>query len=298
MHSHIGEIAAFGTAICWTVTSIAFESAGKKVGSFPLNLIRLVMAIFFVSIFTVFSRGMFFPIDASINNWIWLSLSGIIGFVIGDLLLFESLVRNGSRITMLIMASVPPITGILSFLFLNEVMSLHQITGMLITLFGINLVILKKSKSGNQLSLSHPLKDLLFAFGGAIGQSSGLILSKIGMGEYNPIAATQIRIIAAVIGFIIVFTIKRQWPLVIKALKNRPAMTSTAIGSFFGPSIGVSLSLISIKYTNPGIASTIMSLTPILVIPFAYFYQKETMSLREIFGAFVAVSGVAYIFMT
>jgi drug/metabolite transporter (DMT)-like permease len=295
---HIGEIAAFATSFCWTITSLAFEKAGKKVGSYTVNIIRLFIAIIIISIYTTIFRGMVFPTDAPAHAWIWLSVSGFVGFVIGDLLLFESLVRNGSRITMLIMASVPLITSILSYFVLNEIMTINQIIGMLITLLGIVLVIIKKDGESGQIVFSYPIKDLMLAVGGAVGQATGLILSKFGMADYDPIASTQIRVIAAIIGFSLVFTLRRDWHKVKRVLLNIPAMKYIILGSFFGPSLGVSLSLIAVKYTNPGIASTLMSLTPIIIIPFAIFYLKEKMDFKEILGAFVAVFGVAYIFMT
>lgn len=296
--NYIGEIAAFATSFCWTITSLAFEKAGNKVGSYTVNIIRLFIAIILISLYTTFFRGMPFPTDASTHAWIWLSISGVIGFVIGDLLLFESLVRNGSRITMLIMASVPLIVSILSYFVLNELMTINQIIGMLITIIGIVLVIIKKDHSSGQMILSHPIKNLLFPVGGAIGQATGLILSKFGMANYDPIASTQIRIIAAIIGFSLVFTLRRDWYKVKTALLNIPAMKYITIGSFFGPTLGVSLSLIAVKNTNPGIASILMSLSPIIIIPFAIFYLKERMDFKEILGAFIAVFGVAYIFIT
>ena len=91
--SHLGEIAALATALCWTITAVTFETAGKKVGSISVNLIRLIFAFVLISIYNLISRGMILPIDASNSTWIWLSFSGIIGFVIGDLFLFQAFVE-------------------------------------------------------------------------------------------------------------------------------------------------------------------------------------------------------------
>ncbi len=44
MSQYLGEIAALFTAVFWTVTSLSFESAGKKIVSLQVNLIRLVVA--------------------------------------------------------------------------------------------------------------------------------------------------------------------------------------------------------------------------------------------------------------
>ena len=74
-------------------------------------------------------------------------------------------------------------------------------------------------------------------------------------------------------------------------------MTGIIIGSFFGPFLGVSFSLLSVKYTETGIASTIMSLVPILIIPPVYFIYKQKVTIIEIFGAIVSVVGVSLFFI-
>lgn len=293
---YLGEIAALATAFCWSITATSFEVAGKKVGSQPLNLIRLLIGIIFLSIFTWLTRGYAFPIDASFETWKWLFLSGLIGLVIGDLLLFEAFVRIGARISMLIYASVPPMSGILAYFILGEKMTLLQIIGMVVTLAGIAIVILVKDQN-NSVKLAHPIAGILLAFGGAFGQALGYIIGKFGLEGYDAFAATQIRLVAGIIGFSIIFTIRGTWPQFAKSFKEKKAMKFITLGSFFGPFLGISLSLLAIQHTNPGVASTLTSITPILLIPIAIFIRKEQVHIREILGALVAISGVAIIFM-
>ncbi|HBW38572.1 MAG TPA: EamA family transporter, partial [Desulfosporosinus sp.] len=223
--------------------------------------------------------------------------SGLIGFVIGDLFLFQAFVQVGSRISMLIMASVPPITTIAGFLIMGERISLLGLTGMLITIAGISLVILTKSSTDKKVKFSHPIKGLVYAFIGALGQAFGLVLSKFGMGSYNPVAATQIRIIAGIIGFTLVITVSKNWENVYNALRDSKAMKNISIGSLFGPFIGVSLSLVAVQYAPTGIVSTIMSITPILIIPVSIFILKEKVFPKEIFGAFITLVGVSLLFL-
>jgi len=297
MEHYIGQTAALATAICWAISSTTFEEAGKRIGSQSLNLIRLIIGFGFLSVFTYFSRGYLLPMDASIDNWKWLALSGFIGFFVGDLLLLEAFVLLGARITMLIFASVPPISAILAFFILGDQMTLQQIIGMLVTLSGIAIVILVKGDRQQSIKLAHPVKGVLFAFGGAVGQATGYIVGKFGLQDYSPFAATQIRILAAMFSFIILFAIKGNWSELIKGFQNKHAMRHITIGSFFGPFIGVSLSLLAVQYTNPGVASTLMAVTPIVLIPVAIFIKKETIQLREVLGAFIAVGGVGLIFL-
>ena len=109
--SHYGELAALFTAFLWTITALAFEVATKRVGAYSVNLIRLFFAFILLGVFTYFRRGMFLPIDASYHAWIWLSVSGVVGFVIGDLFLFSSYPIITSRVAMLIMTLASPIAA-------------------------------------------------------------------------------------------------------------------------------------------------------------------------------------------
>ncbi|WP_026472974.1 DMT family transporter [Alkaliflexus imshenetskii] len=295
--SNKGELAALLTAVCWTFTSLAFESAGKRVGSLAVNLIRLVLAFFFLGTFTYFSQGQFFPTGADSHAWLWLSISGLIGFVIGDLLLFQAFVVIGARVSMLIMSLSPPMTALFGWLILREQLSIAAAIGMMVTIWGIALVILARPQKGKKMQFHYPLKGILLAFGGAAGQGLGLVLSKLGMRTMDPFVATQIRVITGIVGFAILFTVTRNWDKIIIAIKNRQAMLRIGTGAFFGPFLGVSLSLLAIKYTTTGIASTLNSLTPVLIIPFAWFFLKERVTLKEIIGAVVAVIGVSIFFI-
>lgn len=295
--SHLGEIAALATALCWTITAVTFETAGKKVGSISVNLIRLIFALILISIYNLFSRGMILPIDATGSTWLWLTFSGIIGFVIGDLFLFQAFVEVGSRISMLIMSTVPPITAITGFIIMKEKITTLGLAGMIITIVGIALVILTKNPNDKKIKLSHPIKGLVYAFIGALGQAFGLVFSKFGMGSYDPFAATQIRIIAAIIGFSIVISITRNWSKVFSAFKDMRAIKFISIGSIFGPFMGVSLSLLAVQNAPTGIVSTITSITPILLIPVSIFVFKEKIFPKEIFGAIITLFGVTLLFI-
>ncbi|TRX65960.1 DMT family transporter [Carboxylicivirga sp. M1479] len=294
--AHQGELAALVTAVCWTFTSLSFESAGKKVGSMSVNIIRLFMAIGLLGTLQYFRFGYFFPEGADTYQWMWLGISGLVGFVIGDMLLFQAFVVIGARISMLVMSLSPPLAAFFGWLILGEQLTLAHVAGMIITMLGISLVILGKPQKGKRLQIKYPIKGILLAFGGASGQGLGLVLSKLGMGDYDPASATMIRVLAGTLGFSILFLFTGHWPKVIKALSYGAAMARISIGAFFGPFLGVSFSLLAIKYTTTGVASTIMSIVPVLIIPPAILLFKERVSLKEVLGAAIAVLGVVVLF--
>lgn len=303
MGQYIGEIAALLTAVFWTVTSMSFESAGKKIGSLQVNLIRLVFAFFIYGVVNYFRRGLALPLDAGAERWAWLALSGLVGFVIGDLLLFQSFVVVGARIAMLIMALTPPITAFVSWLMLDEVLSLMNWLGMIVTLTGISIVILKREKQDEnsdkkrKITTNYSISGILLAFGGAVGQGVGLVLSKKGMGEYDAFAASHIRVITGMVGFAVLILFTKRYGKIWKALHHKSAMKRVALGSVFGPFLGVSFSLLAIQNTQAGIAATIMSIVPVLIIPPAIFIFHEKVNWKEIIGAVITVGGVAIFFL-
>jgi len=295
--SQIGEFAALLVAIFWTITALSFESASKIVGSLSVNMIRLFFAFIILAIFSYFYRGMILPLDADLHAWIWLSLSGLIGFVFGDYFLFSSFAIIGSRISMLIMTLVPPITALIGWLLLGETMSSKHIFGMTLTVSGIAIAILNRPSLNNKMKFNYSVKGVVFAFLGAVGQAVGLVLSKYGMKSYDPFAATHIRIIVGMVGFAIIVVLLRKTSLIRSALKSRKGMTGISIGSVFGPFLGVSLSLYAIQHTGTGIASTIMAIVPILIIPPAIMLFKQKVSMKEVVGAVISVIGVALFFV-
>ncbi|MFH1936818.1 MAG: DMT family transporter, partial [Bacteroidota bacterium] len=207
------------------------------------------------------------------------------------------------RISMLIMALTPPITALISWIILGEVLTLQNWLGMAITLAGITLVIFKKAERSSQqgmfrrVKIGFPVIGVLLALGGAIGQGTGLVLSKFGMQEFDAFAASQIRILAGIFGFGVIFTLLRRWRDVVLALTFRKPMIQLSIGAFFGPFLGVSFSLIAVKYTSVGVAATLMAIVPVLIIAPSVVLFREKITVKEIVGAIIAVGGVALFFL-
>ena len=301
--AHIGEIAALLTAVFWTITALSFEAASKRIGSLAVNLLRLIVGFAFLCVFTYIYRGLFLPVDADLRTWLWLILSGLFGFVFGDLCLFQAFVVVGARISMLIMALAPPMTALISWIILGETLTLWNFIGMVVTISGIAMVVLTRDGEENaegirgRLKFNFPVWGLLLALGGAVGQSAGLVLSKLGMRDYDPFASAQIRVITGIIGFSVIVTLMRQWRELYKATKMRTPMLQLTTGAFFGPFLGVSFSLLAVQHANTGVAATLMAIVPVLIIPPALFMKKEKVTLKEVIGAIVAVTGVALLFI-
>jgi len=285
-------VAAFGMVVC----SVSFEAAGKKVGSLTVNITRLIIGMLFLAVTAQLTRGVALPVDATMKSYTFLGISGFIGMFLGDLFMFESFVLLGARITTLIMTLVPVVTALSAWVILGETLSGMEVLAILLTVGGILLVMYYKGMGGVKKDII-PLKGVLCAIGGVMGQALGMVFSKIGVEGYDPIASTQIRLIVAIAAFIILITVKGKWSEVGRGIKDVNAMKWIGIGSFFGPFLGVAAMLVALKYASAGIVSTLSSTSPILVIPFSVIIFKERICMMEVLGAVVSVVGVSLFFI-
>ena len=294
----IGEIAAFGTAICWTASAIFFEKATKRIGVLAVNFYKVVFAFGFLAVFGAIFRGMPLPLDAPREAWIFSSLSGLIGFVISDIFLFTAYKTIGSRITLLFLALSPPVTAALGFLFLGEDIGPRGLLGMTLVVIGITAAVLGRRDARSAGTMSREDKrGYLFAFLSSIGQSVGMIFTKKGIGSYDPISGTQIRVIVAIIGFGIASLIFEKGRNLKAAFKDIEGLKPTFFGAIFGPFLGVALSLYATQRTHAGIVSTLIGLSPVMIIIPSIFIFKQKVRPLEIGGAVLAVAGSAVFFM-
>jgi drug/metabolite transporter (DMT)-like permease len=294
--AYSGQLAALGTAMSWALTALAFDAAARRIGALSLSLIRLVIAFAFLCLAAWALRGLAFPLDASPHAWKWLALSGWVGFTFGDFCLFRAYVLIGARLSSLMMSLAPPLTAILGWLLLGETLTGRAVLGMLLTVAGIAWAVLER-KAPRGDSARPTFAGIAMGLGGALGQAGGLVLSKLGMGSYDAVAATQVRVLAGILGYALLFVALGWWPRVKEALRDRRALGFATVGAFFGPFIGVSLSLFAVQRVPAGVGASIMALTPVLIIPLVVLLRRERVGLGGIAGALVAVSGVVLLFL-
>jgi len=293
---YLGELSALITAFLWSGTSFAFSNAAKRIGSLQLNVNRIILATIFLFFIIIFAN---FNYDLNVEQIKYLALSGFVGLVLGDSFLFKSFQLIGARLGMLLMALVPAFSSILALVFLEEHLSLISVTGMTITLFGISIVILERSKGSESIFKSNKL-GVFYGVLGALGQASGLVLAKFAFeaGSINGFVATFVRLLSAVVIIFPLVLVFRRYKNPIKVYtKDTKALWATLVGTILGPVLGITGSLIAIANAQIGIASTLMSTMPIIMLPIVRYYYKEKLTWKAILGALVAVVGVAILFL-
>jgi len=321
----VGFLAGLFTAILWAATAICFEQAGKRLGSLEVNTLRLFVALVFFGLLSLVRSGVFF-VPCTPEEFFLLSASGLVGFVLGDLFLFQAFVLIGARLSMLVYASVPPLTALAAYFFLGEPLGLMGILGMIITLGGIMMAVLFRPNQdeaapkddSRKPGRAQSLKGVLLAFGGSLGQAAGLLLGKTGASRLDAFQATQYRVFAGLIGFSLVLFVSGKYktlrPAFSSLLPRQKAESSDSevskhrkmyhlafallsLGAFLGPFLGVSLGLVSAQLIPTGLASTLMALVPVILIPVSALLFHEKIGFGEIVGTIIAILGVPFLLM-
>ncbi|MDP2876990.1 MAG: DMT family transporter [Holophaga sp.] len=294
---YLGEFASILTAFCWSANSVCFTIAGRRVGSATVNVVRLWIALLAMILLHLIMVGTFFP-NPEGWRWAYLGISGLIGFALGDAVLFEALVLLGPRLTMLIMTLWPVFAAVLAWVFLGQTMSLPRILAMAVTLGGIALVVGDHHSAADGDRPKKLTLGILLALGGALGQAIGFLLSKYGLeGNYSPISANLIRVAAGTLAISLWLLFRGHLLENFSRLKDGRASMLIALGAVSGPVVGVVLSLYAIGHARfLGVASTLMSLSPVILLPVSVLLFKEKVTGKAILGTVITLTGAAALF--
>lgn len=295
---YLGELAAVITSAAYAVNSTLFTSAGRKVGAFSVNRIRLLAACFFLVVGQWIFLGAPWPAGAGWHRWLWLGSSGIVGLVIGDAFLFQAFVWVGPRISMLMMSLAPIIAAVTAWVILGESLTLLQVGGICLTLVGVGWVILDKKRVPGDSSGNY-VRGILFGLGGAAGQGLGMVLAKPGLvGDFSALNGNFIRMFCALMVMSALTLYQKKLKETFQGLAANPsALWAILGGAFSGPFIGVSLSLFALQNTSIGIASTLMALSPIFLLPVESLYYRQKVGWGAVLGTVTALLGVGVLFI-
>ena len=292
----LGETAALLTAACWACTSILFGFAVRHLGAFRLNLIRVTLAAVMLGGLALLLFGTGWLAAARPRDLLVLSVSGWVGLTLGDWAYFQSLHMLGPRIGTLFNTLSPPLTVLLGVFVLHEHPGWRDLVGMALTIVGVAWVVLERPTDGTPRG--HRIRGTVCGILGSIGQAVALVMSKAGMsGGITPLPAAAVRMTAAMVATFALAAVTRRVRESINPGRDRRVIVATVGATILGPGIGIWLSLVAVQHTQAGIASTLISAVPVLVLPLVVFVQKERVSPRAVFGALLAVAGVALLFL-
>ena len=317
--AYLGESIALAVAVSWTVCALLSETVSRRLGAHVVNVLRMVLSLLFIGALLWVCTGSPLPPRADATTWGWLLASGLVGYVFGDYCLFNAYLLIGSRFGQLFMTIAPAVSAVAGWLLLDERLSAQALLGMAVTTTGIAVSILGRGapdeegegRRRRKVRLNLPMRGVLLGIGAGVGQGLGLTLSAVGLKHYAavwtaakvgtstafllPFAATQMRAVAGLPGFLLFLAGKGG--ALRRACTDGRGWLLMAATVVFGPFVGVSLSLMATQYTSTGVAMTIMSLSPVLILWPAHVLFGQRVTRREVLGALISVAGVALFFV-
>jgi drug/metabolite transporter (DMT)-like permease len=311
-----GELAALGTALCWAAGSNFFAGAGRRFGAVRLNRLRLTIGAAFLVTALLVTRGAPVPLWATPRQVAILAASGLLGFVFGDYFYFRSLVRLGPGRGTLLSSLSPLFTALIAWPLLGEHPGRFAALGMAMTVAGVVWVMWEHTRYEASLAAAGPAAaaappgaamDAMhgtLAAGtiagvlGALGQSCGYVLSKLALASgLDPLSATVIRILSAGVAVWTLALLARDARGTLGVLQDRRGAGLMVGGAFFGPFLGVTLSLTALHYIEAGVAASIAATYPLFTILLSARFHGERITPRMIGGTLLAVLGVVVLFL-
>ncbi len=303
MSESTGLIAACITLFCWTIGTLSFASASELYSPKSINRVRLLYASVLLMFITMLIGGLGLKelfAQPLWQHWFWLGISGVVGLSIGDYCAFTAYKIMGSSRTSLFSTFAPSAALFGGYLFLGETVNIIGLFGMAISVGGIVWFIQTASaKKCKQETQQHLTKGIIYAVLGALTQGLGLVFAKKGLvleselGRILPLHATWIRMVSATSVIYIIGLFKGSLWQEFKAVSFTPAIIKpVALGTLFGPVIGVSMSLYAASIIEVSLAQTIFSLLPISVPLVAVLLRKEKLEATSFMAAIIGVAGV------
>ena len=294
----IGEFAALASAFLWAATSFIYSHL--RLSAWVLNLSKCLIACGFFSVHLAVLKLWLpdYSIDASVEDWGYLGISGVIGILIGDTCYFRSLQILGPNRALMLTLLSPIFAFFIGFFFLSEQMTLLCGLGLVVALLGISIVISDQRGRQEEPGI-YPgtlMTGIQYAAMGAACQAIGGAIAKIaiqGDDGVDPLFASLIRIIIPTTLSLVVVLANPKWRKQASRIFLRENFGWLIGGSILGTWLGIWLMLIAYKESELlAVAQTLLSTSPLFLIPLAYLLKKHVSSWRTICGAVVAIGGI------
>lgn len=293
----LGQIFALLTALCWAQNSLIYSHLGKKTGSDAVTHIRLWLALPVMIVVNLIFTGALFPVHMPFQAFILIFISGFFGFFVADLFLFRAFVEIGAREALVVMTTSPVFSLIFSRIFLGETLSFIKIAGIFIILAGVIWVILEENSDGNK-GLGHGFRGVIYALLGALTQAIGLIFAKMGMLDgVHPVSTNFVRITAGLAGLFIYSLVRGNVKSDFRSFRDSRNFLLLLFAVLVGPVMGIILSLYALNWAPVGIVTTLMQVSPVMLLPVDIFILKKKVSVGAIAGTVLAVGGTTLLFL-
>ena len=302
-----GVILSLFTAAAWAVAPMAFASAGRRIGAFRVNLLRIGIATVVLSLILALLMALgvvvpaWRPVMPRTEQVMWLAISGVCGMAIGDAMYYSSLILLGPRRALQLLTLSPVGSALLAWAWLGETLRPTEVAGIGVVLAAIAYAIYVERAAEGDLQRepgqASP-RGVLFGVLAALFGGAGAVLARqafTSQPDLNPLAATALRVGSAGVVLWLVPLFTGSVGRVVHSLADPHVRSRILIGSAGGPILGMLCYVAALKYAKAGTVSTLSSMSPIVIIPLVAWRYKTRVRKRALAAAVAAIAGVALI---
>jgi len=281
----IGETLALLTALTWAASTVLSAEALKRVDPIRSNTIKTFFAAL-VMLPIAFAAGEFNNLfHADLEALLFVVSAAIIGFGIGDTLLFKSIVIIGVSRAYTIAYTYPLFTMIIAVLLLKEPFLLRYLIGTILTVLSIIMISSENNKTHGSISL----KGLMMALAAALTWAIGTILVALGLKNISVFLANALRYPALFLFLYLISKPRKKWML------DKKVLAVLSASGILGMVLGGITFLFSVQLIGASRATPLSASSPVWASIMSSVALKEKITLRLLLSSIIVVIGVYFL---
>ncbi len=273
------------------IGSVLFEISGRTTTVSIINLWKMIFGIIVLTVVMYFMYGITIP-TLAFTPLVVTFISSVVGFARCDYYLVSAFVMIGSRTTNLILSLMPIFTGLVGHFIINDPLAAQQWIGIVIAIIGVVIVIRYGGDETRVRDFAIYKKGVLYAFIAMISLGLSLITLKIALRYASAGDIILVRSWIALLLFLATVVIMRESHRIVDVLKSKALFQTTLWGAIMFIGISVPISIIAMQYLPAAVVAAFIAITPLMIIPLAFFILKERIKKTDILGSAVCFAGI------
>ena len=286
-----GAFFSLCAAFFWAASVILFKISGESISPVPLNIFKSLIAFILISLTMLILNIDFFP-DRPINDWLWLSASGVIGITLSDLFFFMALNRLGAGLTAIVDCLYLPSVIFFSFLLLNETLNATAVIGGILVFVAVLVGSLSpKNNHHAKQKLIIPWFGLTIGCLSMICVAISIVIIKELLAQTDVFWATLVRVVAGMISLAAIVICHPRRKQYINELKFSKAWVYAVPASICGNYLAILFWMGGMKYTTASKAAILNQMSTIFIFIMAAVFLKEKITPNRIVAICLALTG-------
>lgn len=298
---YMGEICSLLSAIFWALAIIIFKKIGDRVSPMVINPVKSIIGLL---LFVLTCLIMGIPLSPNVQfsntDLLILSISGIIGIGIADIIFLHSLNILGAGISAIVDTVYSPFVILFAFILLGESLTSTQLIGGALI---IGSVLYASTKIQNiPVDRKRFKQGILYGIGSIAMMAFGIVMIKPILNTVSDNVGLQLwiagyRLVSGVLVSGSIMLIANRKQNILGALRDRTLWLPLIVSSVLAAYLGIAMWVMGMSMTTASISSILNQTATIFILIFAWIFLGEPLTKRRILSIVVAMCGAYLVFI-